>query len=129
MANPNPAADVYTLSVSVRDTAGCETRQALGPFEVILQPVIVVPNVFTPNNDGQNDVFRVTSNNTGVHTFRLWIYDRSGRELFQTTDLSRGWDGRLRGADASPGVYFYRVEVTYINNQRQERIGTVNLLR
>ena len=67
---------------------------------------IQVPNVFTPNYDGLNDVFKITY--SGVTEVQLNIYDRWGLQLFETTLINQSWDGRTEsGEPCSEGTYYY----------------------
>ncbi|HEX4886690.1 MAG TPA: gliding motility-associated C-terminal domain-containing protein [Luteibaculaceae bacterium] len=69
-------------------------------------PEYRLPNVFTPNGDGVNDVFTPFPYN-GVTGIELQIFNRWGKMVFQTTNPDILWDGRVEGANASDGVYFY----------------------
>ena len=64
-----------------------------------------VPNVFTPNNDGINDEFRVAYKS--IKEFHIWIYNRWGRLVYSSTDPGKGWDGTINGRPASVGTYYY----------------------
>lgn len=67
-----------------------------------------VPNGFTPNGDGVNDIFRVFAN-CMIQDFELIVFDRWGNRVFLTTDASVGWDGTFAGQEAKNGVYVYRI--------------------
>lgn len=91
---------------------------------------IYIPNVFSPNDDGDNDVFTVFGRNTGTVT--LQIFDRWGNLVFQETgnEILKGWDGTCRGKGASAGVYVYYVHFTNLQTGQSERFtGSVTLLR
>jgi len=64
-----------------------------------------LPNAFTPNGDGLNDVFRPVSNE--ILDFHLIIYNRWGQMIFETSDSGNGWNGTFRGSNCEPGVYTY----------------------
>jgi gliding motility-associated-like protein len=64
-----------------------------------------VPNVFTPNGDGNNDNFQVLI--YGLRDYRAAIYNRWGKLLYEWNDPDGGWDGKINGSDAAEGVYFY----------------------
>jgi gliding motility-associated-like protein len=78
------------------------------------QCLIKIPNVFTPNNDKVNDVFKI-SRVEAVTDFRLDVYNRWGQLIFSSMDKWRGWDGKVRGADAPAGGYVYILRYRYIN--------------
>jgi gliding motility-associated-like protein len=70
-----------------------------------------IPNVFTPNEDGRNDIFQVFAN-CEIQEFRMEIYDRWGARLFTANDALDGWDGTANGSKLAPSVYIYRIEYT-----------------
>ena len=70
---------------------------------------IYIPNSFSPNNDLVNDTFKVAINN--YNSFKLNIYNRYGQLIFESTDPSEGWDGKI-GNDLAPiSTYVMRVEI------------------
>jgi gliding motility-associated-like protein len=71
---------------------------------------IWVPNAFTPNGDGANDLFRVLGNIGRLEQFGFSIYDRWGLRLFHTADRSQGWDGKYQGTPSPLGTYVYMLE-------------------
>jgi gliding motility-associated-like protein len=79
-------------------------------FDTIL--TMYIPNAFTPNGDGVNDVFHVYG--TGIESFSLIIYDRWGATVFSTTDITKGWDGKVNNGEeiADSGVYDYQITAT-----------------
>ena len=89
---------------------------------------LIVPNVFTPNGDGQNDEFHVQYESIG--TFDCIIFNRWGKKMFESTDVSTGWDGKTEGgSDASDGVYYYILNAKGLDNISYEMHGTVTLIR
>ncbi len=91
---------------------------------------VYVPNSFTPNGDGKNDIFKPVAGQE-LADYNLVIYDRWGNLMFQTNDINQGWDGRLYGKDAPVGVYVWRI--SYISAfdpelKRIEKYGKVNLI-
>lgn len=89
-----------------------------------------MPNAFTPNNDGKNDKFQpVVVQPERVTAFQMLIFDRWGGNIFETQDLSQGWDCTIKGKQAPPGVYVYII--TYRNDfgKAKEMMGTVTLIR
>jgi gliding motility-associated-like protein len=102
---------------------------------VLLPPKLFIPNAFSPNNDGVNDIFNVKGifirNNTGnpLIDFRLRIYDRWGELLFESNDMNMGWNGDYLGKPAEPGTYIYEVNAMGFNRERFNLKGTFHLLR
>lgn len=92
---------------------------------------IYVPNAFTPNNDGVNDVFKAVGKE--IQNFKLVVYNRWGEKIFQTLNIDLGWDGTYKGAQAPLGVYIWELEASDKNgepiiNETQSR-GIVSLVR
>ena len=85
-------------------------------------------NVFTPNNDGVNDLFLFDE--WMINGIYVEIYTRWGEKIFHWNDINIGWDGRgYNGRDMEEGVYFYRMEATGIDGAHFEENGSVTLLR
>jgi gliding motility-associated-like protein len=87
-----------------------------------------IPNVFTPNSDGSNDVFTIRS--TGVKEITLQIFNRWGEGLYEFTGPKASWDGLAPNGTLVPeGTYFYFVRATGFDKSEIERKGTLNLFR
>ncbi|MBK6835550.1 MAG: gliding motility-associated C-terminal domain-containing protein [Bacteroidetes bacterium] len=91
---------------------------------------IKVPNVFTPNMDGVNDVFKASiPNELDVKDYSLSIYDRYGILIFDTKKVRQHWDGRTTsGLPCSEGTYFYLLQLS-VSSQQIELTGFVQLFR
>lgn len=87
------------------------------------------PNAFTPNGDGINDIFYPVG--IGVMKFSLLIFNRWGEQVFETEDIGRGWDGRVRNSDASDGVYFFTASYEMFDQPGEtfRQHGSLTLLR
>ena len=90
-------------------------------------PIIQVPNVFTPNNDGSNDEFFIET--SFVSSIDLIILNRWGQVVYQTSNLTSKWDGQINGKEASDGVYFYIYEAVGINGDVLSGHGNLTLIR
>lgn len=89
--------------------------------------VVSLPNVFTPNGDGKNDIFRPIT--TGTHSIKLFmVVNRWGQKVFETLDENIGWDGTYNGADQNMDTYYYILQYK-CNGKTQEMKGEVILLR
>lgn len=87
-----------------------------------------VPDAFSPNNDGYNDVWFVKTNN--ITNFNLNIFNRWGKLIFNTTDILNGWNGTdQNGNDAELDAYIYQITATDPNNNLIEKKGTILLLK
>jgi gliding motility-associated-like protein len=93
---------------------------------------IYVPNAFSPNGDGINDIFQIKFpySTFNLQHSTLSIFNRWGEEIFQSEDITQGWDGKKNGKDCPGGVYVYKIvfEVDEVPGM-QERTGTVMLVR
>ena len=77
---------------------------------VVDTSLVQVPNVFTPNGDGRNDVFRVKSQS--LKTFHAILLNRWGRVVYEWKNPDEGWNGKINGKWATPGTYFYVITAT-----------------
>ncbi len=89
---------------------------------------IWIPNSFTPNNDGKNDVFRVTGNLARVQDFSLSVFNRWGERVYYSQDKTKGWDGMHNGAEAGVGTYLFVVEYSFEGVPYQQK-GSFHLIR
>ncbi len=89
---------------------------------------IWLPNAFTPNNDGYNDVFRILGNTEPLKDVSLSIYNRWGERVFATSDKTQGWDGYHKNAAAPIGTYVYLLRYN-MNGKPYIQKGNFHLLR
>jgi gliding motility-associated-like protein len=89
---------------------------------------IKIPNVFSPNKDGINDVFRpVLMSN--IKATKLLIYNRWGQIVFDSNELNWGWNGEINSKESSAGTYFWVINYTDINNDNYTKKGFLKLFR
>jgi large repetitive protein len=89
--------------------------------------IVFVPNAFTPNNDGLNDVLRARAY-FGIESFELRVYNRWGQPVFSSNSLANGWDGTLNNQPAAAGLYSWTISYRR-NGVRSTQKGWVQLLR
>jgi len=89
-------------------------------------PLLWIPDAFTPNNDTHNETFHVFASN--YKTYQLDIYNRWGEHIFGSNDPAKQWDGKFEGADAPEGVYLYQVNIIGIKKNIYKS-GTITLMR
>ena len=89
-------------------------------------PNYYVPNAFTPNGDGLNDVFRPVP--VGIQNRLLPVYDRYGQPCSKPINGSKGWDGMFKGKKALTGTYMWVIKGTDKNGSVVEMKGTVILV-
>ncbi len=118
----------YVVTLLVNGEGGCvdsaSTTVTIEGF-LVLPPRL--PNTFSPNDDGLNDVYFVRGGPFIELDFR--VYDAWGSEIFKTTDQSVGWDGTEGGKQSPVGVYVYTVKATNLNGEQYDYSGRINLLR
>lgn len=126
-----PDADVVRYEVTVTEMAtGC--RQSLGievksKDIVCEEPYIFVPNAFTPNSDGTNDVLYVEGFN--IEEMYFTVYDRWGEMVFESNNKEDGWDGSFRGAPVSGDVYGYFLKVRCPGGRDFFKKGNITVIR
>jgi gliding motility-associated-like protein len=86
-----------------------------------------IPNVFSPNDDGLNDVINV--HGRCISTFNLQIFNRWGEKVFETTTLENSWDGTFRGKKMDTGVFVYKADGVSIDGQSFKMKGNITLIR
>ncbi|MEZ4903105.1 MAG: gliding motility-associated C-terminal domain-containing protein [Spirosomataceae bacterium] len=96
-------------------------------FVFTRDPVIFIPDAFSPNGDMVNDSFGPKGQ--FVDKSRLIVYNRWGQVLYETNNATQGWDGTLNGQPAVEGTYVYRIEITDSLGQNFIKTGTVLLVR
>lgn len=118
-------AGTYTVVETVTNSNGCSSTRT----EVITIPEgIYVPNVFTPNGDGQDDMFTISA--SGVKNFHIEIFNRWGEKVFESDSPQISWDGRTSaGVMASDGTYFYILQATSLKNENWNKNGYLQLIR
>ncbi len=127
---------IYTVSIKTPGKACARTiTYDINLGECPQTPVLVLPNVFTPNGDGNNDSFIPMDSLKGrFDKFDVKIYNRWGQLLYETTDqqsfFSAGWDGKTKnGTLASDGVYYYIAETSYNGEENKPQTGFFSLFR
>jgi gliding motility-associated-like protein len=107
----------------------CETSVIAGPVAgtTLSTREIFVPNAFTPNGDGKNDVLKVFGNY--IATIDLRIFNQWGQLIYQTTDPAAGWDGKHKGQLQPVGVYAYTLKVVRQDGTLVIKKGSINLIQ
>ena len=116
----------YPVALVVKNNWGCSDT-ALKIIKVEPDFGVFVPNSFTPNNDGTNDVFKAVVRSEKL--FSMKIYDRWGQEVFYVKSSDEAWDGTYRGEPCKQDTYTWVIELTSAAGQRLSKTGTVLLWR
>ncbi|MCC6582780.1 MAG: gliding motility-associated C-terminal domain-containing protein, partial [Chitinophagales bacterium] len=122
-----------TYSVSVTDGNGCSGSDAIVISSNCAND-LWIPNAFTPNRDGTNDVFYVRGNPQNTTIEKFLIYNRWGNKVFEATnilpdDITKGWDGTFKGEPAQFEAYGYEVVARFNNGSKKTLKGNVTLLK
>lgn len=99
------------------------------PFALSSEVVasVFVPNVFSPNGDGFNDLLRVRGK--GIEDLQFIVFNRWGEKVFETTDINSGWDGTYKGEPMNLAVFVYVLKGKYKNGKLIDERGNVTLMR
>ncbi len=130
---PNPIAKpvkntIYTATLI--DLDGCGYMDKLEIFVKNLkcdEPFIFVPNAFSPNGDGKNDILYVQSDI--VEEIYFAIYNRWGNLLFETNDIKKGWDGKFNEEKVEASVLVYYIKAKCLNKETFIKKGNITIIR
>ena len=98
-------------------------------IEIAKSPQSFIPNAFSPNNDGLNDVFKPVLIYVDAVDYAFAIYDRWGNQVFYTNKITEGWDGNIGGKPATAGVYNYALTYRLTEMKTYRTQGAVTLIR
>lgn len=115
--------------VQITDYKGCVSVDSIKYLSLELAPFwFYVPSAFTPNDDGINDYFRPYTHVEQIKKFSLKIFDRWGQLIFNTTDVEKGWDGRINGNRVSNGIYLWEMVYRQLNEPLVKISGHVTMI-
>jgi len=89
---------------------------------------LMIPNAFSPNGDGNNDVFKIL-NFTNQTLIEFKVFNRWGTVVFKTENPKEGWDGKYKNTAQPMGVYGYAIRIVYPEGIENTYKGTVTLIR
>ncbi len=113
---------LYTISLT--DTNGCK---AVDQVLVIVDGSLYVPNTFTPDGDGVNDVFFASG--LEIDDFELLVFNRWGEQIWKGDNLRASWNGTYSGVQSPIDTYVWKIEYSEISGEKHKLIGHVNLVR
>lgn len=116
--------------VTIVDVLGCVTADSvyiLAEEFPCGEVGLYIPNIFSPNGDGQNDILLVRSR--FIVSMQMIIYDRFGEKVFDTTDQNFGWDGNYNGEPVQDGVYYYHLKAGLLDGSNVEQKGNITIVR
>lgn len=115
-----------TYCATLTTASGCTNTDCI---TIIVMDIstLYIPNVFTPNNDGVNDIFYIPSSN--IVEFELQIFNRWGQLLFEADQVLKGWDGTFKGQVVPDGVYVYILKAKGADNVLYNKTGHITILK
>ncbi len=116
----------YPVVMVAKNAWGCADT-VIKTVKVVEEFVIYVPNVFTPNGDGLNDIFMPLGE--GVTKYNLTVYDRWGEKLFETKDFFHGWDGSYKGEPCKSDVYQWSIDASDRLGKIKRMTGHVTIVK
>lgn len=127
---PDPIASpivTTTYTMSVTDSLGCTRTDTVTVFVDLLCGEVFVPNAFSPNGDGQNDILFVRG--ICIEYLDYSIYNRWGEQVFHTNDPAVGWNGTWRGVQCENAVFTYVLKGSLLDGSEIDKKGNVSLVR
>lgn len=121
IATPNQN---YSYAVSYTDENGCSASDSVS---IYYNPIVYIPNTFTPNDDELNQGFHIVIGN--VKSFELLVFNRWGELIFTMDDANDYWDGSFKGLECQDGTYVWTIKFVDFFDKEYEQSGHVNLLR
>jgi gliding motility-associated-like protein len=116
----------YRVCLQALNKVGCSDTLCKY-VDADVYPLADLPKAFSPNGDGENDILYVRG--AGIETMDLKIYNRWGELVFESADVSIGWDGKYKSAEAPVEAYGFVLNVTFVDGTTFNKKGNVTLLR
>lgn len=122
---------VSTFSESSTRSGVICPKEFIIPVTVLFNEDVFIPNAFSPNGDGENDVFRFYGTLERIRTFKIRIFDCWGELVYESSDPYFGWDGTFKGEAMNQNVFTYYVAYSFIGDNRHkvQAKGSITLLR
>lgn len=116
--------------ITAKSARGCTDTAKVN---IVLRPYkkdVMMPNAFSPNGDGRNDVFYPNlAIDRAYNLMDFKVYNQWGQVLFTTSNMQQGWDGTYKGQLQAQGVYYYTLSIVFMDGSRKEYKGDVTLIR
>jgi gliding motility-associated-like protein len=125
---PSDSGGTFYTTLIVQNIFGCADT-TMHPVVIYPEFGFFIPNAFTPDNDGLNDVF--LGKGVGIESYELMIFDRWGNLVFYSDELDKGWDGKVNHGTtvAQQDTYVWKVKLTDVFRKKYNYIGIVSLIR
>jgi gliding motility-associated-like protein len=119
--------DTVGIRVVTLGPSACQNSEAGAALAKLKPGEVWIPNAFTPNGDGKNDVFKPEG--TSISAMNMQIFDQWGELIYETTNITGGWNGTYNGKPQPMGVYMYTIRFVLSNKSILVKKGSVNLIR
>jgi gliding motility-associated-like protein len=116
----------YLITQVVTNSFGCVDSDQV-TVHVEFESTLYVPNAFTPNGSGPNELFMAYG--TEITEFQLDIFDRWGEQIFESQNLNEGWDGKFRGRMVEQGVYIWKIAYSDSKHANHSLVGHLTVVR
>ncbi len=117
---------ISPVALTVKNKWGCADTM-VKTVQVEPDFLVYVPNSFSPNGDGLNDIFYLKGK--GIYESLLQVFDRWGAMIFESADINSGWDGTYKGSEVEIGTYAWKVLVKNKTGKTKSLAGHINLIR
>jgi gliding motility-associated-like protein len=114
-------------SVRILNAEGCTATDSVHALYSTV--FLSVPNAFTPDGDGFNDIFRPVTFPEKINSYSMYIFDRWGKQLFYTHDVSQVWDAKTNGTPVPDGIYSYYLRFIATSGDAGEKRGVVTVVK
>ena len=119
----------FTVSLFVHSSSG-EGSEPVATITVsIADSFLEMPNAFSPNGDGINDIYKAKANHKSIVEFHAYIFNRWGKKIFEWSDINSGWDGTYHGKPVKDGAYYVLVKARGADGTAYNIKRDVNVLR
>jgi gliding motility-associated-like protein len=120
----------YAVNLKATSSKGCVD---IARIIVEIKPdfALYIPNAFTPDENGKNDMFQPMGVGINEDNYRMDIFDRWGENIFTSNNFRKGWDGSVKGSSkmAPQGVYIYKIQVVDTQGGKHPYVGHVTVIR
>jgi len=120
----------YQIYLVAFNSKGCRDT-ATATIDITPDMGVYIPNAFTPDNNGRNEVFMPYGYGISEENYKMEIFDRWGELIFSSNEFRKGWDGKVKGSDVTgqDGVYIYKITISDLENNKKNYVGHVTLLK
>ncbi|MEI6265300.1 MAG: PKD domain-containing protein [Sphingobacteriia bacterium] len=123
----NSTGNFNACLIAYNNNAGCLPDTACQTIKAFVTPLANLPNAFSPNGDGNNDILYIRG--YGIAKMQWRIYNRWGNLVYESASPTAGWDGKYKGTLQAQGVYTYSLDIVFSSGEKLSKTGDITLLR